>query len=368
MALTTASKDQKELQRKTFARTMATSEEMRALVRERVQRDLASRGVTASEEELEKLTEESIQAAIRTGSADDAEKAFTKQAAELFYSFATPGAKHDDSVRYVLPFDPEVPRMLGQGVNGDMGIRPRWQRRVESAGRSRLAYRSHEARVRLVDAGRYAVLAARDGASRAHRGRVRRKRQRSRLQHPNVGDRPEARRRHVERATSGSIPTSRCRSASRSRRAKCIGKTGSTAWSNSWNGSVGVHFDVVRLDDDGERETVDIRFDDGSPTASCRLPAATTAQAARRRRPVPVRRSEENHRSTASCRQRRRVRRAEAQTSTRSRGSGASCSHCTPRSIPSCRSCGARPRSNARSLAHRRRWIRQSGWRSRRPA
>jgi murein DD-endopeptidase MepM/ murein hydrolase activator NlpD len=53
-----------------------------------------------------------------------------------------------------------------------------------------------------------------------------------------------------------------------------IGKAGANAWSNSWMGSVGIHFAVVRLDENGERETVDIRYDDGSQAGFVPLPGS----------------------------------------------------------------------------------------------
>jgi murein DD-endopeptidase MepM/ murein hydrolase activator NlpD len=119
--LTSASKDQQELQRKAGIRAVANSEEMRQLVRERVQEGLAASGATPSPAELEKLTDEAIAVATRTGSADEAASATTKQATELFYSFAPRAATHATDTRYLLPFDPSTPRRLGQGINGDMG-------------------------------------------------------------------------------------------------------------------------------------------------------------------------------------------------------------------------------------------------------
>ncbi len=53
-----------------------------------------------------------------------------------------------------------------------------------------------------------------------------------------------------------------------------IGKTGASPWSNSWKGSVGIHFAVGRLDDTGERESVDIRFDDGSQAGFVPVPGS----------------------------------------------------------------------------------------------
>jgi murein DD-endopeptidase MepM/ murein hydrolase activator NlpD len=120
-ALKGAARDQQELQRKRFRESMANSEEMRALVRERVETDLAARGVTASEEEIEKLTQQAMVEAQQTGSADRTGEAVAEKAKELFFAFAPKDAKHDDTVRYLLPFDPSVPRQLGQGVGGDMG-------------------------------------------------------------------------------------------------------------------------------------------------------------------------------------------------------------------------------------------------------
>jgi murein DD-endopeptidase MepM/ murein hydrolase activator NlpD len=35
-------------------------------------------------------------------------------------SFAKPGARHDDSVRYRLPYDPRIPRIVSQGIGGKL--------------------------------------------------------------------------------------------------------------------------------------------------------------------------------------------------------------------------------------------------------
>lgn len=78
--LTSASKDQQELQRKAGIRAVANSEEMKELVRDRVKQILVERGATPTEAELDALTDRAIAEAVRTGSAEEAAAAVTKQA------------------------------------------------------------------------------------------------------------------------------------------------------------------------------------------------------------------------------------------------------------------------------------------------
>jgi murein DD-endopeptidase MepM/ murein hydrolase activator NlpD len=42
----------------------------------------------------------------------------SQELARAELAFAPPGARHDDGVRYALPFDPRVPRLLSQGPGG----------------------------------------------------------------------------------------------------------------------------------------------------------------------------------------------------------------------------------------------------------
>lgn len=223
--LTKAAANQQDLQRKAGVRAMASSPEMRQLVRERVQQDLVAAGASPSEAELDKLTDEAIAAATRSGSADEAAAAVTKQAKGLLYAFATQGATHDDGARYRLPFDAKAPGQLGPRGGDDHGFA--WSL---PAGSLVVAARAGEV-ARVVDGS--AASAAQDGVAQTHAVFVK---------HPD-GTWAEY------TALAVGIPV---KPGQQLKAGDAIAKSGAT----------GVHFAVARLDANGERETVDIRFDD----------------------------------------------------------------------------------------------------------
>jgi murein DD-endopeptidase MepM/ murein hydrolase activator NlpD len=271
--LTSASKDQQELQRKAGIRTIANSEEMRQLVRDRVQQGLAASGATPSPEELEKLTDQAIAEAVRTGSADEAASALTKQASELFYAFATRGAKHDDSVRYRLPFDPSVPRRLRQGVNGDRGY-DLYGNAVNSppgemgshVGKEKYAF-DWDMPVGVP------IVAARDGeVARVVDGYTVSGPQKSLASRANA-----VFLKHTDGTWSeyvgldAGIPV---QPGQKVKAGDVIAKSGATGFTSSSQGGIAIHFAVGHLDGNGERETVDIRFDDGSQAGFVPVPGS----------------------------------------------------------------------------------------------
>jgi murein DD-endopeptidase MepM/ murein hydrolase activator NlpD len=264
----TAAKSQQELQHKATLRAFASSEELRQAVRENLQSELAQRGTTPTPEELDKLTDQAIASATRTGSADEATNALATQATALFYSFAPRGAKHDDTVRYRLPFDPSVPRLLGQGVGGDMGYdiygNPvsspqgdpashlgRWKYGFDWSvpiGTPIVAARDGEV-ARVIDGGPAPAPASRANAVF--------------LKHAD-GTWSE----YV--GLDAGIPV---QPGQKVRAGDVIAKSGATgSWRGDRGNGQGLHFAVGHLDDQGEPETVPIRFDDGSAAGFVPVP------------------------------------------------------------------------------------------------
>ena len=254
-ALKGAATNQADLQRKRFMEAMSGSEEMRALVRERVVTDLAASGVTVSDAEVDKLTQQALVEARRTGSADDVGKALATQSEQLFYAFAPRDAKHDDSARYLVPFDPSVPRRLGQGVNGDMGydlygnaVSSPQGDPVTHDGLNKYAFDW------LMPAGT-TVVAARDGKvarvvqnvdPAGYRGGV--------LADAVVVEHADGTFATYMGLAEG-IPVA---AGQQVRAGDPIGKCGS--WSS---GATAIHFSVSKLDAEGRAQTVPILFADG---------------------------------------------------------------------------------------------------------
>jgi murein DD-endopeptidase MepM/ murein hydrolase activator NlpD len=259
--LTAAATSQQDLQRKAGARALASSGEMRQLIRERVQQEMVAAGTPPSEAELDKLTAAAIASATRSGSADEASASVAKQAEGLFYAFATRGAKHDDSVRYLLPFDPSVPRQLGQGVGGEGGV-DLYGNVISNPGdnpASHVGRRKYGFDWELPKGT--PVVAARDGTvARVVDGSTR--------GGPQQGT--PANLVLIEHADGSyaeyvgldiDVPVAQGQSV---RAGDVIGSCGGTGGWRGGLGGLGIHFAVGRVDDKGEPETVDIRFDDGS--------------------------------------------------------------------------------------------------------
>ena len=234
--LTKAAANQQDLQRKAGVRAMASSPEMRQLVRERVQQDLVAAGASPSEAELDKLTDEAIAAATRSGSADEAAAAVTKQAQGLVYAFATRGATHDDGARYQLPFEAKTPGQLGPRAGSDehgfaWGL---------PAGSTVVAARAGEV-ARVLDGS--AAGSAQTGVAQTA----------VIVKHAD-GTWAEY------TGLAAEIPA---KPGQQVKAGDAIAKSGAT----------GIHFAVARLDANGERVTVDIRLDDGSPAGFVPRPA-----------------------------------------------------------------------------------------------
>lgn len=270
--LRTAAKSQQELQRKAGLRALATSDEIRATIRDNVRGQMEAGGVTPSDAELEKAVDAAIAAALRGGGdADAAAKQLAEQTVQMFYSFAAREAVHDARARYRLPFDAEVPRQLGQGVNGDMGydlygnaISSPQGDPASHVGRNKYGFDwAMPIGTRIVAARDGEVVRVVDGftvsgpqqslATRANAVFV----------------------RHEDGTWSeylgldAGIPV---QPGQKVRAGDALGKSGATgAWRGNGGGQ-GIHFAVGRLDAEGKPETVDIRFDDGSAAGFVPVP------------------------------------------------------------------------------------------------
>jgi murein DD-endopeptidase MepM/ murein hydrolase activator NlpD len=253
--LTSASKDQEELQRKAGVRALTSSTEMRELVREQIEQGFAESGVTLTDEQLDAIVLDAVQAMARGESPETIAPRLEKTAEKAYFAFAKPDAVHDDTVRYRWPFDASAPRQLGQGVGGDIGVgvmgevvtnRFSHKGRFEEAfdfvmpvGTPVLAAREGEV-VRAV--GHFTEGGARKGlAGRANVVTV---------LHADgtfanyVHLSPQLDVKVGQRVAAGDV----------------LGKSGNTGYTTGPH----LHFDVQRLDASGEPETVSIRFDDGS--------------------------------------------------------------------------------------------------------
>jgi murein DD-endopeptidase MepM/ murein hydrolase activator NlpD len=171
----------------------------------------------------------------------------------MFYSFADPSAVHDDAVRYRLPFDPSVPRKLGQGVNGDMGY-DLYGNAVSSPQDNPT---SHDGANEFafdwwMPAGT-TVVAARAGEV-------------ARVVDSIPGAQGDYTNVVLVKHADGTFATYQGMQAGISAKpgqkvqvGDPLGKSGN--WSN---GAAAIHFAVSRLDEDGKPVTIPIRFDDGS--------------------------------------------------------------------------------------------------------
>lgn len=253
--LTSASKDQQELQRKAGIRAITNSTEMRELVRDRVEESFAESGVTLSEAEVDAIILEAVQSMERGESPDQIAPRIAKKAETSYYAFAKTGAQHDAAARYRFPFDPSTPRKLAQGVGGDVAIGA-----MGSVTTNRFSHR---------DPFQYAfdfdmpvgtpVLAARDGTvvkviDHFTQGGA----QKSMLSRANVvvvlhDDGTFASYVHLS-------PQAAVKEGQRVAVGDLLGKSGNTGYSTGPH----LHFDVQQIDTAGERSSVDIRFDDGS--------------------------------------------------------------------------------------------------------
>jgi murein DD-endopeptidase MepM/ murein hydrolase activator NlpD len=253
--LTGAAKSQQELQRKAGVRALTNSDEMRQIVRDRIEESFAESGVTLSDAALDAIVLEAVQAMARGESPDQIAPRLVRAAETEYFAFAKPGARHDESARYQFPFDPSTPRRLMQGVGGGVAIgmtgsvttnrfshKDPFQYAFDfemPAGTPVVAARAGSV-VRVVDhfteGGPSKSLASRanvvvvlhdDGSFASY-----------------VHLSPQATVKPGQRVAVGDV----------------LGKSGNTGYTTEPQ----LHFDVQRIDETGVRESVNIRFDDGS--------------------------------------------------------------------------------------------------------
>jgi murein DD-endopeptidase MepM/ murein hydrolase activator NlpD len=173
-------------------------------------------------------------------------------------------------VRYRFPFDPSVPRQLGQGVGGDMGYDLYGNAVSSPQGdpASHVGPRKYGFDWGMPKGTK--VVAARDGeVARVVDGFTVSGPQQSLATQTNAvfikhddGTWSEYTGLDVE------IPV---KPGQKVQAGEVIGACGATG---SWRGGIGVHFAVGRLDEEGNPETVDIRFDDGSAAGFVPVPGS----------------------------------------------------------------------------------------------
>jgi murein DD-endopeptidase MepM/ murein hydrolase activator NlpD len=254
-SIRTAAKTDAELREKAGIRAVVSSEEMQQLVRDRIEDSLAESGVSLSEADLDALMAHAVQAMARGESPDEISAALSREAAARFFDFAKPGAVPDDSVRYRFPFDPSTPRQLAQGVGGDSV--------VGLMGDISMNRFSHKGAFRYAFDFRMPVgtpvLAARAGTVvRVVDHFTRGGPSKSLASRANIvivlhDDGTFADYVHLS-------PNAAVKPGQRVAAGDRIGLSGNTGYTTGPH----LHFDVQRVLADGERETVPIRFDDGS--------------------------------------------------------------------------------------------------------
>jgi len=250
----TAAKSQQELQRKVAVRNVPQSE-MQQLVRDRLEEDLAAHGVSLTEAELDPLAADAAQAMARGESPDEIGRALGQKAEKQFFDFAKPGARPDPALHYAFPFAPGEPRRLMQGVGGGIGLD--LYGNVVSATFSHRGRRSQAFDFQMPVGT--PVLAARSGkVVRVVDGFTQGGPVQSLAAKANVvmmlhDDGTFAEYVHLS-------PGAAVKVGDTVKVGDLIGKSGNTGFTTGPH----LHFSVLRMADDGEVDSVPIRFDDGS--------------------------------------------------------------------------------------------------------
>lgn len=112
-------KDQSELHEKAWRRTLETSPQARAEAQEQIEAQLVDAGVALSEEDLQEVSALAVQLFLQETPQEEMNERLRRRIAELTWGFAASDARHDDSVRYRWHFEASTPRRLLQGVSRD---------------------------------------------------------------------------------------------------------------------------------------------------------------------------------------------------------------------------------------------------------
>ena len=254
-ALKKAAKSQSELQQRAQVRQFQGSEALRQEYRNSISAYIVGQGIFLSDEQVDALTEEAI-ARLAEG-VDDSEisRKLGESATQKFYSFGSNGAEHDDAVRYPLPFDPSVPRKLGAGVGGDVAMTSLGSASASASASGGFGHRdwSKYSFDFIMPAG-VEVRAARAGVvERIGGGLVERSRDPGRMT-PSTGI-------YVLHDDGTFAMYIRLKPEV----AVEIGEQVEVGQHLGEAQGPHLHFGVVRLGSGGKLESVDIRFDDGSP-------------------------------------------------------------------------------------------------------
>ena len=254
-------KNQKELQakvrRREIERAIQQSPQIQAQARDGVRLGLAQAGIFVGASDLDRLAAQVIEWNVQGVPDREVEKRLAERMIADYWSFAPRGAKHDDGVRYRFPFDPATPRTLLLGVGDDLasigraGPLGQFEHLARHTGFSRHAFKfslpaGSEVRaaragevVRVVDGYKGRGDLAVDG-------------------NPNAvwvlhADGSAALYLHL----ADGIPV---RPGDAVEEGDPLGRSGRPGYLDVPL----LHFGVIRVDDAGNPQSVDVRFDDGS--------------------------------------------------------------------------------------------------------
>jgi murein DD-endopeptidase MepM/ murein hydrolase activator NlpD len=96
------------------AESTPAAEKVRAWVDESIR----DRGFDLLAAEVERIKREAVERHALGYSPESLRDWLMQASNEVILSFAKPFARHDDSARYRLPYDPHIPRLVSQGVGG----------------------------------------------------------------------------------------------------------------------------------------------------------------------------------------------------------------------------------------------------------
>ena len=222
-------------------------EDAKSDLRAALEESLGEAGVMASSEELDRMTAR-IVALSREGKSPSEitrvlDEELVAEAKARQYDFAPKGARHDDSVRYGLPFRSDVGRLLVQGNAGSFDHRDTQAYAFDfrmPTGEDVVAARAGK------------VVAVIDGHSQGGQ----RKSMRSKANAVIVLHDDGSFGAYVHLSPGAAVV-----SGDRVKRGDKLGRSGATGYTREPM----LHFGVLVRGNDGKARTVPIRFDDGSP-------------------------------------------------------------------------------------------------------
>ena len=246
-------KTQSDLQRLASIRTLRADEEARREYREDIDEYLSARGAFLSEAQLDALVEAALEQLLAGATNEEVGDFLNARVHEMMGGLGKGDeaelAVHDDSVRYALPFDSAVPRRAAAAVGGDTAMTVLG---VSSDYSGHLGWWRYSFDFEMPPD--IAVLAARDGVVTSVMKRfseLSRRQGRPTPTHAVIvlhADGTYAMYGHLKPEVAVNV-------GDRVEVGDELGRS---------RGPL-LHFGVARTTPGGEQESVDIRFDDGSP-------------------------------------------------------------------------------------------------------